>query len=87
MTEIIRIGGLSLRFLQDKHSTNGSLDLFEMTVPHEGRMPVAHYHRDWEETAYGLAGTVTFTVAGEQHRIPPRADPVHPPRRGARLFQ
>lgn len=71
MTEIIRIGGLSLRFLQDKHSTNGSLDLFEMTVPHEGRMPVAHYHRDWEETVYGLAGTVTFTVAGEQHRIGP----------------
>jgi quercetin dioxygenase-like cupin family protein len=71
MAEIIRVGGLQLRFLQDKHSTNGSLDLFEMTVPHEGRMPVPHYHRDWEETVYGLSGTVLFTVAGTPHPIGP----------------
>jgi quercetin dioxygenase-like cupin family protein len=71
MTETIRIGGLELRFLQDKDSTGGSLDLFEMTVPHQGRMPVAHYHRDWEETVYGLSGIITFTIAGEPRRIGP----------------
>ena len=32
-------------------------------------MPVAHYHRDWDETVYGLTGTVTFTVEGTPHSI------------------
>ncbi len=30
--EVIRIGGLELRFLLTKESSEGSLDLFEMTV-------------------------------------------------------
>ena len=33
MPELIRIGGLELHFLRDKHDTQGSLDMFEMTVP------------------------------------------------------
>jgi len=32
MTEIITMGGLELRFLQDGGSTGGALDLFEMVV-------------------------------------------------------
>ncbi|WP_298961799.1 cupin domain-containing protein [uncultured Methylobacterium sp.] len=71
MPEIIRIGPLELRFLRSKHETDGSLDMFEMTVPPEGRMPVAHYHRDWDETVYGLAGVVTFTVGGKLQEIGP----------------
>ena len=71
MAEVIRIGPLTLRFLRDKHGTGGGLDLFEMTVPAEGEMPVAHYHRDWDETVYGLTGTVTFTVAGRPQAIGP----------------
>ena len=71
MPELIRIGPLELRFLQSKHDTHGSLDLFEMTVPPEGRMPVPHRHRDWDETVYGLAGVVTFTVDGTAHDVGP----------------
>ena len=71
MAETIKVGPLTLRFLRDKHETEGSLDLFEMTVPPEGRMPVAHYHRDWDESVYGLEGTMTFTVDGTQHDIGP----------------
>ncbi len=71
MTELIRIGGIELRFLRSKHETGGSLDLFEMTVPPTGRMPVPHYHRNWDETVYGLSGLMTFTVAGEPHEIGP----------------
>jgi quercetin dioxygenase-like cupin family protein len=71
MPEIIRIGTLELRFLLSKHDTNGSLDLFEMTVPPSGRMPVPHYHRDWEETVYGLTGVITFTANGTPHDIGP----------------
>ncbi len=71
MAETIQIGPLLLRFLSDKHETQGSLDLFEMTVPPGGQMPVAHYHRDWDETVYGLEGIITFIVDGSLHAIGP----------------
>ena len=65
MPETIRIGALELRFLRSKHDTGGSLDMFEMTVPPSARMPVPHYHRDWDETVYGLRGVLTFTIDGK----------------------
>lgn len=67
--ETISIGPLELRFLLSKHETGGSLDLFEMTVPPEGEMPVAHHHRDWDETVYGLTGRVSFTVGGQVRNV------------------
>jgi len=66
MVETIQVGAMQLRFLRSKHDTGGALDLFEVLVPPNSRMPVPHYHRDWEETVYGLEGTITFTVAGER---------------------
>jgi quercetin dioxygenase-like cupin family protein len=71
MPETIRVGSLELRFLHDKHTTAGVLDMFEMIVPPNARMPVPHYHRDWEETVYGVAGVVTFTVDGKTVDIGP----------------
>ena len=71
MTETIQIGSLRMEFLRTKHDTAGSLDMFRMTVPARGQMPVPHHHRDWDETAYGLEGTVTFTVDGKPHPIGP----------------
>jgi quercetin dioxygenase-like cupin family protein len=66
MPEIIRIGAaLELRFLQSKDDTGGSLDLFEMTVQPNARMPVPHYHESWDETIYGLAGTTTWQISGQ----------------------
>lgn len=71
MPEIIDFGSLKLRFLRDKHDTDGSLDMFEMTVLPEGRMPVAHYHESWDETVYGLSGVLTLTVEGTDHDVGP----------------
>ncbi|HEX4765957.1 MAG TPA: cupin domain-containing protein [Lichenihabitans sp.] len=71
MAETIAVGGLTLRFLHSKDDTAGSLDLFEMTCPPGGRMPVPHYHRDWDETVYGLSGTITFTVDGKPVEVGP----------------
>ncbi|MFI5015988.1 MAG: cupin domain-containing protein [Hyphomicrobiales bacterium] len=34
-------------------------------------MPVPHYHRDGDETVYGLAGAVTFTIDGTPRAIGP----------------
>lgn len=69
--ELIRIGGLTLRFLQDGHGTGGALDLFEMTVQPRAAMPVAHYHESWDETVYGLSGTTTWHIAGEDVPVGP----------------
>lgn len=79
MPEIIQIGSLTLRLLRDASDTGGRVDLFEMEVAAEGRMPVAHHHRDWEETVYGLAGCLTFTLDGVAHDIRP-GDSVFVPR-------
>lgn len=71
MPETITVGPLQLRFLRSKHDTGGALDMFKMTVPPGAHMPVAHYHTGWEETAYGLTGTITFTVDGATHHVGP----------------
>ena len=71
MSEIIRVAGLELRFLQSKESVGDSLDLFEMTVPRDVRMPVAHYHDRWDESIYGLSGVSTWRVAGEDILLRP----------------
>jgi quercetin dioxygenase-like cupin family protein len=64
---------LELRFLQSKEATGGSLDMFEMTLPPSARMPVPHYHENWDETVYGLAGTSTWRVAGKDTEVTPGA--------------
>ena len=74
MAEVIRIGGLELRFLRTKHDTGGSLDMFEMIVPPTGRVPGPHHHRDWDETVYGLEGRLTFDVGGKRLDLGPGDD-------------
>jgi len=71
MAETITIGGLLLEFLHGKDDTDGSVDLFRMTVQPNARMPVPHYHESWDETVYGLAGTVTFRVDGQDVPVGP----------------
>jgi quercetin dioxygenase-like cupin family protein len=69
--EEIRIGELSIRFLLEGGASGGSAALFEFTVPASARVPVAHSHDAYEETVYGLEGTLTWTVDGEQHEVGP----------------
>jgi len=71
MLETIRIGGLELRFLQTKDETAGSLDAFEMTVQPNARMPIAHYHDNWDETVYALSHTTTWRVDGQDVVLKP----------------
>ncbi len=69
--ELIRIGQVGIRFLLEAGDTNGSLAMFEFMVPVAAKVPVPHYHRDYDETIYGLEGTVTFTVDGKAVDIGP----------------
>ena len=73
MPETIDFGSFELRFLRDKHETGGSLDMFEMTLQPGGQMPMPHYHESWDETVYGISGTVTFTIEGKAIDVPPGA--------------
>jgi quercetin dioxygenase-like cupin family protein len=65
MSELINMGALQLKFLTSKDVTSGSLDMFEMTVQPNGRMPVPHYHESWDETIYGLSGITTWRIDGK----------------------
>ena len=69
--ETISIGGLSLRFLQTKEGTGGSLDAFEMIVRPDARVPIAHYHENWDETIVGLMGVSTWRVDGQDIALEP----------------
>jgi quercetin dioxygenase-like cupin family protein len=71
MSEIIRMGGLELRFFQTKDDTGGSLDAFEMIVQPNARVPAPHYHESWDETVYGVSGATTWRVDGEDVALAP----------------
>ena len=71
MSESINMGTLQLRFLHTKDDTGGSLDMFEMTLQPNARMPVPHYHESWDEIVYGLTGTTTWRIDGEDINVTP----------------
>ena len=71
MPEEIRFGGLELRFLRTKEGSEGSLNLFEMTVQPNARVPVPYYHQSWDETVYGLSGVSTWRVDGGEIELKP----------------
>jgi quercetin dioxygenase-like cupin family protein len=69
--EIIRIGQIGIRFLLDAADTNGSVAMFEFTVPVGVKVPMPHSHKHYDETIYGVAGVITFTVEGRAVDIAP----------------
>jgi quercetin dioxygenase-like cupin family protein len=70
--ETIRVGPLGVRFLVAGEHSAGGLALFELAVPAGARLPApAHSHDGYEETAYGLAGVLTWTVDGRRIDIGP----------------
>jgi len=68
---MIQVGPLRIEFLHSKHDTGGGLGMFRFFVPSAGRMPVPHYHQDWDETVYGVEGEVAFTVTSVTQAIGP----------------
>jgi quercetin dioxygenase-like cupin family protein len=69
--EHIRIGQLEIRFLLEGAATAGALAMFEFDVPANARVPIAHAHDAYEETIYGLTGTLSWTVEGRVHNVGP----------------
>ena len=69
--ETITIGQLEIRFLLEGEASGGSVAVFEFDVPAGARVPIAHSHDGYEETIYGLKGTLTWTVDGLPQHVGP----------------
>jgi quercetin dioxygenase-like cupin family protein len=70
--EMIRIGTLEIRFLVTGHDSNGSVAVLEMTVPAGDKLAAPpHSHDAYEETIYGMEGTLIWTVDGDTVQVGP----------------
>ena len=76
MHDTIRVGEMSVTFLKTRHETGGALDLFELTIPPFARAPLPHLHRQYDETIFGVDGTMTWTLVDKPTEV----------RRGTTLF-
>jgi quercetin dioxygenase-like cupin family protein len=70
-SDAIRIGPLTICFLLEAEASAGALTAFEFAVPAQASVPVAHSHDAYDETAYGVEGTLTWTVDGEEIEVGP----------------
>jgi quercetin dioxygenase-like cupin family protein len=71
MGETIQLGDIRIDFLVEADDSEGSVTVFECSVAAGARVPAPHSHDAFEETIYGLEGTLTWTVEGEPHEIGP----------------
>jgi quercetin dioxygenase-like cupin family protein len=78
MHETIRVGDMSVTFLKTRHETGGALDLFELTIPPFARVPLPHIHRKYDETIFGVDGTVTWTLHDRATEVGPGTSLVIP---------
>lgn len=69
--ELIRTGQIGIKFLLENVETNGSVAMFEFTVPAGAKVPAPHSHTHFDETIYGLEGVITFTIDGKAVTIGP----------------
>jgi len=80
MHNTIRVGEMSVTFLRTRHETDDAFDLFELTVPPLARVPFPHIHRKYDETIFGVDGTMTWTLQKDEEDHPTEV------RRGITLF-
>jgi len=69
--EKIRVGDVAIRFLLEGKQTAGSVAVFEFDVPAGAQVAAAHSHDGYEETIYGLAGVLTWTIEGTPIDVAP----------------
>src|ERR1700757_1088296 len=69
--EVITFHGMEVRFCLDEKDTNSALTMFECIIDPAARMPAPHYHKDFDETIYGLQGTASYTIGGKAVEIGP----------------
>lgn len=66
------MGPLVVRFLVTEENSAGTVLAFELAVPGgRGLSAPAHSHDRYEETIYGIAGVLTWTVDGKSMDVAP----------------
>jgi quercetin dioxygenase-like cupin family protein len=60
--EEFAIGSIAIRFVLEGDATGGSVSIFEFDIPPGATFPVPHRHDGYDETIYGLEGTMAWTV-------------------------
>jgi quercetin dioxygenase-like cupin family protein len=69
--EEIKVGELAVRFVVEGEQSAGSVAIFEFDVPAGSRVAAAHSHDAYEETIYGIEGTLTWTIEGTPTDVGP----------------
>jgi quercetin dioxygenase-like cupin family protein len=69
--EEIKVGQMAIRFLIEGEQSAGAVAVFEFDVPAGAQVAAAHRHDGYEETIYGLEGTLTWTIAGTATDVGP----------------
>ena len=77
--EPIETAGMRIQFLLEGSDTDDALSVFRCDFQAGARVPIPHSHDAFEETVFGLSGTVTFTVDGVPHELG-AGDVLHVPR-------
>ena len=68
-SEEIKVGEMTIRFLLEGGQSDGSVAVFEFDVPAGSRIAAPHSHDGYEETIYGLEGTLVWTIQGEAREV------------------
>ena len=62
-SEIINFDiGIEIHFCLDAADTNAQFAMFKVVIHPNAKVPAAHYHENFDETIYGLKGSLTLTV-------------------------
>ena len=69
--EEIKVGEIAIRFLVEGEQSAGSVAVFEFDVPAGAKVAAAHSHDGFDETIYGLEGTLTWTISGQPVDVGP----------------
>jgi quercetin dioxygenase-like cupin family protein len=69
--EEFTIGSIAIRFVLDGSAAGGRVSIFEFDVPPGASFPIPHRHDGYDETIYGLEGTMTWTVGDSATDVGP----------------
>ena len=83
-TTEINVGSLGIRYLIDG-SMDGSLGIFELTVPPASNVPPPHSHSNNEEIVYVLEGTLRYSVGADTRDLAP-GQSMHTPKGTVHAF-
>jgi mannose-6-phosphate isomerase-like protein (cupin superfamily) len=78
--EIVTIGPISIRILEDGTDTHHRISMAEITVPPRTEGPPQHWHARHDEGFYVVSGQARFTVGEAQHQAPAGTLVMVPPR-------